>query len=1400
MFWDQNPGIYYMVTTTGQIVSNTWPAPVQYTKNAGNGDLESAPIVLKNGTLIMFFSSKRGNSYNIYSARYTGGTSGTWSTETALTNSPVPSQTPTAIQDGIGKIWLAWTRKETGDINIRFVDTNGDGVYDPGEPIIYDSNGNGRYDTGEPVIAGTAPAVGSTLSFDPRIGFIDANGNNLWDPGEFVVYDPNLNAVYDPKLMYLDSNNDNVWDLGESIVYKANSTVAYFSGSGRCAGTSVPSVDCVIIGAAPSSSAVLKVDPHIKVIDRNLDGVWEPGELLVYDANNNGVYDTGEAVIAPLSPDPKLKYIGAGTTWASGNTVVYDTNGNGLYDGKIKFVDDQFTGHWVPGDTVVYDVNMNNLYDLSDTPIFETSPQADLTKTLKNDPALRFIDSNGNGVWDPGEAVVYDSDTNGIYDGYLKFVKTGTNTTWVPGETVVYDSNGDGKYSTGKYYNDTIIAGPTSSNNTALSIDPNIKFYDINDNMVWNVGEPVVYDANGNSLYDAEVTIAGTVPVPGRILKSDPLIKFAGAGTSWTAVNPVVYDSNNNGVYDTGEPVIGGTPPANQTLVKFDPKIEFVNATANPSETWTTGKSVVYDANGNSHYDAEPLIAGTAPKPSTGLSTGLGEQLIVAGAPNVGTPLKIDPKIMYYKIGTNSTWVIGETIVYDSNGNGVYDSGEPILVAGTSISPGTILSTDPRLKYADTEGNGIWDSAEPIVYDNNSNNIYDFGEYVVRGTTPLTGTVLASNIGEPWVAGPAPLAATSLKSDAKIKFVDLNGNLLYDPGEPVEYDSNNNGIFDAGDIIITTSPAPPAGTAIKPDEMTLGGTMATVGTKTILNDPKIKFVDANANGVWDTGETVVYDLAGNNKYVTGKYFNDTIIAGAAPLNNTSLSTDSKLKYLEQIGGTDLQWNIGEPVFYDSNNNGVYDAGEPTVALFQAPSTNALLKSDPKLKYFETGADARWDPGETVVYDSNGNGVYDTGEPVITGPVPDQGTILTTDSNIKFVDTVGDSIWHSGETVVYDSNANGKYDPGDTVIVSSTPAPGSPMRTVTHIFYRIYSGGAWQPEQRLTTQPSNDATPSMTQTLDGRVWLAWAAERSGGAKRQIVLRTTVDGVNWAAETQITSVTTYGDGAPSISQDRNGTIWIAWSRNVPCSCGQAAFEADLFYTYSTNNGSTWATAVQLTSTTGQYEIMPNIVQLNDKNLYMFFSTIICGGSTCTADLYYFKTQILTHSARMNSVTAKNATSTNPTTIRAGQTLQLNASVTNLGDYNDSLVFWAKANSTLLPHTSVYVLPGQTVVIIINWVISGIRPGRYTITGNITDSNGESIGNLVDNYATPFNILIRPAGDVNSDCVVNIVDLVLVAGQFGKSAGSPGWNPIADLNGDGHVDITDLAIVGSSFGQTC
>jgi len=147
-----------------------------------------------------------------------------------------------------------------------------------------------------------------------------------------------------------------------------------------------------------------------------------------------------------------------------------------------------------------------------------------------------------------------------------------------------------------------------------------------------------------------------------------------------------------------------------------------------------------------------------------------------------------------------------------------------------------------------------------------------------------------------------------------------------------------------------------------------------------------------------------------------------------------------------------------------------------------------------------------------------------------------------------------------------------------------------------------------------------------------------------------------------------------------------------------------------------------------------------------------------------------------------------------------LRLSANVSNTGDFSDTLMLTVKANSTLVPTNSSVVSVGQSKIIFINWITTGMKSGTYILTANVTTTTGvEGFANLIDNVAT-FTVLIRPAGDVDGNCVVNIIDFVIVAGTFGKSVGDPAFNPIADLNHDGTINITDLSIVGGSFGQRC
>lgn len=89
----------------------------------------------------------------------------------------------------------------------------------------------------------------------------------------------------------------------------------------------------------------------------------------------------------------------------------------------------------------------------------------------------------------------------------------------------------------------------------------------------------------------------------------------------------------------------------------------------------------------------------------------------------------------------------------------------------------------------------------------------------------------------------------------------------------------------------------------------------------------------------------------------------------------------------------------------------------------------------------------------------------------------------------------------------------------------------------------------------------------------------------------------------------------------------------------------------------------------------------------------------------------------------------------------------------------------------------------------------PGDYAITVTATSGTDST---MTAEVTTTTTIEMPPPPptpwDVNDDGIVDIRDLVLVAGQFGES----GEDLKGDLNGDGIVNVLDLVIVASHFGE--
>jgi hypothetical protein len=98
------------------------------------------------------------------------------------------------------------------------------------------------------------------------------------------------------------------------------------------------------------------------------------------------------------------------------------------------------------------------------------------------------------------------------------------------------------------------------------------------------------------------------------------------------------------------------------------------------------------------------------------------------------------------------------------------------------------------------------------------------------------------------------------------------------------------------------------------------------------------------------------------------------------------------------------------------------------------------------------------------------------------------------------------------------------------------------------------------------------------------------------------------------------------------------------------------------------------------------------------------------------------------------------------------------------------------------------------------------------NITLDPGDVV--MVDQYLSvslgtkgisnfSFDILFQGRGayqgDINRDGRVDIIDTVLMVLAFDTTPSSPNWNPNADVNGDSIVNILDLVFVARDFGKS-
>ena len=115
--------------------------------------------------------------------------------------------------------------------------------------------------------------------------------------------------------------------------------------------------------------------------------------------------------------------------------------------------------------------------------------------------------------------------------------------------------------------------------------------------------------------------------------------------------------------------------------------------------------------------------------------------------------------------------------------------------------------------------------------------------------------------------------------------------------------------------------------------------------------------------------------------------------------------------------------------------------------------------DPRIRYFETGVDPYWNTTETVIFDPDADGVYDpaTDWTLYNQGLPASGQTLSNDVRIKYVDTTPNGHWDPGEPIVYDLKNEGVYDiANNDPVINGTAVAGSllqyPIRQQTNALF------------------------------------------------------------------------------------------------------------------------------------------------------------------------------------------------------------------------------------------------------------------------------------------------------------------------------------------------------------
>lgn len=769
--------------------------------------------------------------------------------------------------------------------------TSGNKTYDMGlfktnglgDFVWVDSDGDGAQDAGEPGIANVTVRLKNTAGTVLATTTTDGNGM-------YFFYDP---AQY-------GTNN---------YIIEFVTPAGYVATTSNAGGDDTKDSD-------PVNGQITGVTVPAGVWNHTFDaGFVQPaslGDRVWKDDNGNGIQDPGEVGVAGVTLvllDAAGNVVATTTTDALGN-YKFSNLKPGNYTVRVTPPANYSLSPKSQGGNTNTDSDFDpNTFVTSTVTLLSGQNRTDI------DAGLKFSQPQTASV---GDRVWLDTDGDGVQDagepGVSNVLVTLYNNAGVAVRSTYTDVNGNylftdvvpGSYTVGFTLPPAMVFSP---NNGAVSVADNS---DVNPatgrtaSFTVNAGDQITYVDAG---IKTQLVTNGSV---GDFVWND-LDKdgFQDAGEPGIPnVTVRLINANTNAVIATTTTDAVGKYIFND-VAPGDYQVEFVT----PAGYTTTTKLVNNPVSSGTDSDANTAAGG-----KTGVfSLGSGQRITTVDAG-------------YWLTTAPGTAKLGDRVWYDVNQNGVQDANEP-SVPGITVVLYNGAGTAIAQTVTDQNGNYFFTDLAAGTYSVGFSNLPTGFTFTSQGLgTAATGSDANPSTGRT-AAVTLVAGQVNLDVDAGIKQAQAGTASL---GNKVWYDLNNNGLQNAGELGVQgvfVELLDAAGNAVDRDLITPGVQPATATTNALgeylftglqAGDYRVRFSNLPA------GYAPVTKNAGTNRDIDSD--GNALAAGSSTTDVVGLSINQERLDIDLgiFNTTAPLGQLGDRVWFDTNNNGVQDAVEAGV--------------------------------------------------------------------------------------------------------------------------------------------------------------------------------------------------------------------------------------------------------------------------------------------------------------------------------------------------------------------------------------------------------------------------------------------------------------------------------------